>query len=733
MNVVYKWLLNYDDMSVEVHPIYKDDLALDYQQEQGKMFYRGKLSGKISFVGSDADHIINAPFYTEFNVVILKRTVVDTTWSNYYQCRFYKTDCTINEDDKKVEVQPLVVDLYNDILNGLEKEYNLLEMPLAIQPIQAAKRPMFQVYVDGDNIVSCVSGSTSFETDRINDDVSPLDCYFTVFNDKWQISFEGSGIPALNTPFIGVFSGLGQQAPYDRFYNKDNIYYLQYFEETYSDPDFNYYVNGLRIMRNSDDVKVWEMEQVVVGAFADLPSTMTFLPVNEQEPTLTATRREISIYGRLVCDLERIEMSPDTFWDTYPIGNNDIVANNRNYRYCLGFGAMRVEQSNRYSETPTIWGRTDMGNYFLPPNDYEAFVPIGRSLWGNISLWLSVDMVPYYDTKASKQYTIKDTYPLASVINALLSKVAPNVSFNENAASSIFFYDDTVLTGVASVLNGTRPFLSQKSNILFGEYQEPAQKAPITLKTVFDMLQKVYGCYWYIKANNTLAIEHVSWFKNGGGYTGNPVIGYDLTELVNLPNNKKWAFATSEYQFDKVDMPARYQYEWMDESSDMFKGKPINVLSKFVTENKVEDINIANVSSDIDLMLLAPEKFSKDGFALLQASKQGNDYILPLHTYYEGVHQYRLQNYMVAMVFLQPNFLTYDMPSWSITIDDTATTAAGIKRNKKQTITFPIGINDPDINHLVKTYIGNGQFDKLSINLSSRMAKATLKYNTYDE
>ena len=32
---------------------------------------------------------------------------------------------------------------------------------------------------------------------------------------------------------------------------------------------------------------------------------------------------------------------------------------------------------------------------------------------------------------------------------------------------------------------------------------------------------------------------------------------------------------------------------------------------------------------------------------------------------------------------------------------------------------------------LVKTYLGNGQFEKISLSLLSRMAKCTLKYDTY--
>ena len=52
------------------------------------------------------------------------------------------------------------------------------------------------------------------------------------------------------------------------------------------------------------------------------------------------------------------------------------------------------------------------------------------------------------------------------------------------------------------------------------------------------------------------------------------------------------------------------------------------------------------------------------------------------------------------------------------------------ERKKKQTLNFPAGITDPNPMKLVKTYIGNGQIDKISVNLSSRNCKATLNYDT---
>ena len=131
-------------------------------------------------------------------------------------------------------------------------------------------------------------------------------------------------------------------------------------------------------------------------------------------------------------------------------------------------------------------------------------------------------------------------------------------------------------------------------------------------------------------------------------------------------------------------------------------------------------------------MLLALEKFSKDGFALLQADAVTGGYELPMYTYSEGVAEYRLQNYKVSMKFLQPNCLIYDMPSWSITLDGVATTAGDIQHLKKQTISFPVGEHDPDCLALVRTYLGYGQIDKISVNLSSRTGKATIKYKTYD-
>lgn len=351
------------------------------------------------------------------------------------------------------------------------------------------------------------------------------------------------------------------------------------------------------------------------------------------------------------------------------------------------------------------------------------------------------------------------------------------------------------------------------------------------------MQRDCFRCFWYIE-DNKFKIEHISWFRNGGSYSGNPVIGTDLTQLENIRNGKKWGFATSEYSFDKVDMPERFQFKWMDDVTQGFEGLPMQVISKYVTAGKIEDINISNFTSDVDMMMLAPGEMSNDGFGLFAAvtanaltnddsglypgfggtsgtnglttptygirpecvgraavltfvpystggtgtglivfydssgvviSTQGNftadgttkqinvtiptaataigltvtgtvsasvyrlnvpsQYELPYIKTSVNGNNYFLQNGYLAFINLQPSYWTYDLPARQVEINGSTYYANGIERKKKQTLTYPM-YDDPNPVQLVKTYIGSGEIDKISINLLSRSAKTTLKYDT---
>lgn len=88
-----------------------------------------------------------------------------------------------------------------------------------------------------------------------------------------------------------------------------------------------------------------------------------------------------------------------------------------------------------------------------------------------------------------------------------------------------------------------------------------------------------------------------------------------------------------------------------------------------------------------------------------------------------------LQNGYLAFATLQPNFYRHDLPARNVEINGAPTYVQGVQKNKKQDVEYPVP-NEPNVNQLVKTNIGNGAIEKMSLTLHSRMAKTTLKYDT---
>jgi hypothetical protein len=283
-------------------------------------------------------------------------------------------------------------------------------------------------------------------------------------------------------------------------------------------------------------------------------------------------------------------------------------------------------------------------------------------------------------------------------------------------------------------------------------------------------------------------------------------------------------------------MAARYQFGWMDDVTQLFEGYPIDIISKYVNPDNIEQIDISKFTSDIDYILLNPWEISKDGFVLMAAVtnysensatmtlragvshssnndrvfvniNDGDNYSIKLSNltgqlsqdvlvaiyakygeesqsvvvwsgtmtlnqnvnlvahgnitsigiYFNGQYvessgtaqfsvyfkdgvrlpyinfsidasDHILQNAYVAFMFLQ-RYYAFDMPAYQYEINGEQMYAYGIKKLKNQTLRFPV-LNDPDLVQLVKTNMGNGTIEKLSVNLSSRNANATLKYDT---
>ena len=719
-----------DGTKQTVRPNYKDDLTLDYELETNQRFYRAKLSGKINFVRADYDIINDAPFDSEFFLYIEKSDDWGQTYNQYYKAKFMKTDCTFNDDDKLVTVKPETTDQYDDVLAGLEKEYNLITLAPTIQRITINKRPLIQIYVPGDSIVSCFLGGTNWEQDAnaTTDQNALIQTYhFALCNILKEIQITSHGSPAV---IHGLYTGrMATGASANNFegklYPELNVnYYIYISQQRIDGLPFGAVI--VEIRKRSDDTAMFRYSKSTTSPFDTLEFDLTAVEGSGATGTMHADMKSYNIYARYLCDVEKIDDL-----NTYPLSADDIVDNNRNYRRAIGYAIDVAFISNNFSDTPTEWGLVDNGKYFAPPYSIygQTFYPIARSTWRYASLWFGFYLMDWIlEEKARKAYTLRDAFTLSSCINVLLKEFAPGITHEATPEYSQFLYNkNNPISGRSFKL-----LISQKSNIINGEYKTPAQKAPITLQQIMTMLRDIYKCYWYIE-DGKFKIEQVSWFRNGGSYGYNPIIDYDLTQLENVRNGKKLAFATSEYSFDKVEMPERYQFEWMDDVTTPFEGLPIEITSKYVTAGKIEEINISNFTSDIDLMLLNPGAISSDGFALFAAvtPSGGGQLELPFTRQTVDGVEYFLQNGYLAFINIQPTYWVYDMPARNFKINNSPYYAmGGLERKKKQTLNFPAGTTDPNPMLLVKTYIGNGQVDKLSVNLCSRNIKATLKYDT---
>lgn len=122
--------------------------------------------------------------------------------------------------------------------------------------------------------------------------------------------------------------------------------------------------------------------------------------------------------------------------------------------------------------------------------------------------------------------------------------------------------------------------------------------------------------------------------------------------------------------YSKDDLSSRYEFSWMDGSTDIFEDIEMNVNSVYIQENKTEEINSEVFSTDVDLMLYAPDKFSSDGFALLMADKVTHKVpIFSIRELRDDEYLYGYsatpQNYLCSWLYLARYYML-DMPAKNV-------------------------------------------------------------------
>ncbi len=684
-------------------PIYTDDLTLEYSLQPNEYFYKLTLSGELSFVQADYEYIMSQPFDTRFNVNIYK------SGDLYFKGYFTRIDCKENKDDKVIKVALLTDDPYDAILNGYDKTHNIVALKPVLANIQIDKRPLIQVYVAGSKTVSCFLAGSYWEQEVNNIEYSDQklieDFHFSKAKETGYIKVSAGSNYAIAGEYIG----------YGNTFTKTTGDFK--FVRTWVNPTYSNLMH-MQLIRISDNKVLYYTDD-----FTEETSEYTLRVFTGSGATGNPSAKfELTrVYSRYLTDVKVVGGLT-----AYDIPAEDIVVNNNNYRYVIGYAIDTCYITTNYSVQPTEYGLNNEGSYFTTPGSIygDKFYPVAKDRWITASIWFSFSYYDWFiEPEWRNTYVLRDAFELSSVIDLLLKQISPDYYFDES--NSIFLYGEGSLKG-----NNYRLYITPKTNITKSNYNQAAQKAELSLKQILDMLWGVYGCKWHMEGN-ALHIEHISFYKNGRTYYPVGAVSLDLRQETHARHYKSYTFQANRYSYDKLETPETIRFTYTDSVTDVFNGKPIKILSTFVQPGKIEEVNVSVFNPDLDYMLLNPAEVSNDGFALLTAEAGPSGYKVPYAEIVIDGISYRTQNGDLSYFKLIPRYHTYDLPGREVNINGSQFPGiVRLKRLKKQSlwISYPSELSPYG---LIQTNEGLGFIEKMSINLTSRRVDLSLRYDTY--
>lgn len=721
-NPIYRFYVN----RTEVYPHYKS-IKKKYALESNQSFFRTSLEGDIKLVSQDYLLVKNASVNDTLTFVVQKYNDSTGQFDIYYQAEFNKTDCEFDDDNKICKLKVSDVDKYTKVLNNYSNTYDLIKLAPKLTRIDMYRRIAIQSYVRGSSIVTTLLNGTYF-TEEAGSAIDSNDelvnkYHFAQIESFIEIEIRDSNFSQYN----GIYTGDNKNGSIlTSSTNKNYRIRLRW----------NGYIGSIaesviEILDSSDNVQF--------KAFLYLSNTAEDYVVASGE-TITfgngATSFNVdlvfayAIYQRLICGLDSINGTP-----TYDIPYDDFTQVNKDvYKKCIGLKGGLYLITDYTIEEPTKYGQNDYGKYFTSQFISEVaglgrLLPIDRNTWANTSLWYAQDSVMDILEKSNRQkFKLKDAYDIGSVIQAMLNEIDPSIKHYATPEYSEILYSESNPLGLDKVWL----FLTQKTNILKGDYDQAARKAELTFESLMNMLRDCFRCYWFIDDENRFRIEHIKWFMNGHSYSSQTSSRIDLANLTNSVIGKAYNFSISKFKYDKSDLASRYEFSWPDDVTEIFSTEPILIKDAYVEQNKSESISISDFSTDIDLMLSVPSNFSEDGFALIGAVKNSEGgYEIPLvdlSLIDDEKREYdtTAQNGYLSWTKLLEYYM-YDMPGRNISISAVSLYVKGVKRCMTQEVKFPSS-EDPDVLGLINTGTANGQIQSMSVDFGTRQVEATIAF-----
>ena len=250
----------------------------------------------------------------------------------------------------------------------------------------------------------------------------------------------------------------------------------------------------------------------------------------------------------------------------------------------------------------------------------------------------------------------------------------------------------------------------------------------LRISEIMELCANFYNVFPTVK-EGYLSLEHYDFHDKGGSYTADQ-ISIDATQYI-APNGLPWEFGARVVTYEKQDLPERIETKWGFDSSFLFQGWPIEVLSKFVQKGNVKNNTVSRFYTDIDLFHVAPDTISSGAFMLFECEEQPDGSLkVPVGEIEVAPGEvYRVQNPYGAFAYAAQRYLKHGLPAPNVKINKQVTTATTTKRAKIQNIILP-DVGDIVPGKLIKTSYGNARVETMQRKIKSGDYQIKLRHKT---
>lgn len=761
----------------QIKPFYSK-LIKKIAKESNQMFFRETLDTDLHLVGFEADAMQLYNVEDRFMLICERWSYSSNSWEVYHSDTFGLTDCSFDLAAHTCKPKLTPLDNYSRLLARYSDEYDLIKLKPEICKIRTSLRPIIEIYEKGSGVITRFLGGTYWETE-----VKPVD------DDIVLVDTEHFGRVTLSDNFahinvVDVYQGYESYLPKQEYmYDPNNNYYFYADGQNVYTWSFIALRNGffdqpfLILERNGSRVLYGSRWVVImlpgrVQSANDLPLDFGY---SQFDVYGYNTYQEITDMpmGKVTINLydvwARVVGNADTLFGvaSFDLPQDDFAVDSPSYKKCAPIGKSQAYfyiTADTINE-PTEFGLAENEEYYTNGNlpiegglyGVKA-MPIGKYEWGAFSFWFNYpDNYVVSELESRYDYDLRDCFTLGATIRALLAKIDPSIVFDDSVDCSQFFYSPY---GQGVVMKGGYDWklaITPKSNVLKGDYDQAAQKAPITFEGLMNVLRDLYGLYWYIDDDRYLHIEHLTWFLNGGSYdTYQGGVQLDLTDttIKDVFNKKMTGYWQKAYEFNMSEAARRLELTYAEKGTEFFEGLSADVLNSYLREASINSKSISNFTADLDLMRIEPNRYSSDGFALLAYL----DVVIPQPPYIptgyktipvtgavviteaDGWQRHAYINNLFASWLYSQHFYMYNLSGDSMKVNlkmeslpngNSLDFVHGLARLRKQKVRFPLD-NDPDTIDLIKTVLGFGVPESFEIDALSRTVEATLAFPVKD-